>query len=103
MLGLLLVLLALAAETACRALGPLSSSGTFKSAVVNVRSVLPDASVAYMTDVLLLLWPSPRTWPSSCITAVSKPYCPGAPPLPEARSGEVGLGPTVTLALPVIV
>jgi hypothetical protein len=33
------------------------------------------AKLAYMTDVLLLLWPSPRTWPSSCITAISKSYC----------------------------
>src|SRR5579871_464152 len=76
MLGLVLVLVMAAAGAACKAQGPLSLSGTLRSAVVSTRLAVPVAKLAYMTDVLLLLWPSPRTWPSSCITAVSKSYCP---------------------------
>ena len=41
-----------------------------------LQTVIEVASEAYITEVLLLLWPRPRTWPSSCITAVSKSYWP---------------------------
>src|SRR5215469_12826281 len=72
----LLGLLTTAIGAACKAQGPLSSSGTFRSAVTSVRLAVPTTSVAYMTELLSLLWPSPRTCPSSCTTAASKSYCP---------------------------
>src|SRR5579859_6000882 len=72
----LLVLLTAAAGAACKAQGPLSLSATLRSAVVSTRLAVPVAKLAYMTEALLLLWPRPRTWPSSCIAAVSKSYRP---------------------------
>ena len=57
MLGLLLVQFTTAARAACKAQGPLSLSGTLRSAVVSARLAVPVAKLAYMTEVLLLLWP----------------------------------------------
>src|SRR5262249_21000992 len=37
-----------------------------------VRRTVPVARVAYMTEVPSVLCPSPRAWPSSCSTTVSK-------------------------------
>src|SRR5215471_5376831 len=76
MLGLLLAAFTAAVGAACKAQGPLPVSGTLRSALTRARWTVPVANVADITDVLLLLWPRPSTWPSSCTTAVSKSYCP---------------------------
>jgi hypothetical protein len=47
MLGLLLVLLTLADGAACKAQGPLSPSGTARSAVVSTRVAVPVANECY--------------------------------------------------------